>query len=65
MFLKRWAVRLLCLYIFADTGDCQQGPASEAVGLEAREVHSLMEGDSQHACGQHDVRLHLYSLGNW
>lgn len=48
-------MRLLCLDLIADTGDCQQGPAAEAVGLEAREVHSLMEGNSQCACGQHDI----------
>lgn len=39
-------MRMLCLYSMTDTGDCQQGPAAEAVGLEAREVHSLMESDS-------------------
>lgn len=48
-------MRLLCLCLIADTGNCQQSPAAEAVGLEAREVHSLMEGDSQRACGQHDI----------
>lgn len=44
----------------AGAGDCQQGSAPEAVGLEAGEVHSVLEGHPQCACGQHDLWLHLH-----
>lgn len=47
----------------AGAGDCQQGSAPEAVGLEAGEVHSVVEGHPQCACGQHDLWLHLHPAG--
>lgn len=39
----------------ADACHRQQGFASEAVGLEAGELHSIMESYPQCASGQHDV----------
>ncbi len=47
----------------AGAGDRQQGSAPEAVGLEAGEVHSVLEGHPQCACGQHDLWLHLHPAG--
>ncbi len=47
----------------AGAGDRQQGSAPEAVGLEAGEMHSVLEGHPQCACGQHDLWLHLHPAG--